>query len=413
VAPPLELARRFGIAVVGCGGVARRAHLPAYRSFGLRVALACDTFEERARQLATDFDVPDWTTSIEDVLQRSDIDVVDLAVRVEDRPPLVESIARAGKHILSQKPFALTLREAKQMGECCEQGGVKLMVNQQARWAPAHRAARVLIDRGILGHVYSVVHLIRGFQDYPGSRNVAVENFNLADHGIHYFDLSRYFTKLTPVRVCASTTMVPGQLAVSPMIYSVVLDYEPQAQVMSTLHFNNLVSVRGMHSYEWFIDGTTGSIAASHSQLVLGHQSLSAPRLFQLDGNWFPDAFGAAMGELMPAIAEDREPATSGRDNLDTIRILESAIQSSRAGRTLDLISDFDGIPRASRRSEPISSRARSTPSVSLRSSPRVAGRSLLLPLTALPKSGARQPNVSVGRYRIADMNRPGISVGS
>ena len=43
------------------------------------------------------------------------------------------------------------------------------MVNQQARWAPAHRAVKRLIDRGILGHVYSVMHVIRSFQDVPGS----------------------------------------------------------------------------------------------------------------------------------------------------------------------------------------------------------------------------------------------------
>src|SRR5207245_1768425 len=132
----------------------------------------------------------------------------------------------AGKHILSQKPFALDFAQAQRMVDVCRDNGVTLMVNQQARWAPAHRALKVLIERGVLGHLSSVFHLNRSFQDEPGSWFVNLENFNLADHGIHYIDLSRYFTGRTPIRVKATTTTVPGQVAVTPMIYSILAEYE-------------------------------------------------------------------------------------------------------------------------------------------------------------------------------------------
>ena len=117
------------------------------------------------------------------------------------------------------------------MVEICRAAGVPLMVNQQARWAPAHRAARVVIERGVLGHIYSVAHILRGFQDVPGSWYAALENFNIVDHGIHYIDLTRYFTGRTPLRVKATTTRVPHQAAVSPMIYSICMEYEPEAGV--------------------------------------------------------------------------------------------------------------------------------------------------------------------------------------
>jgi predicted dehydrogenase len=228
--PPPEIRERYSIASVDCGSIARYAHLPAYRKFGYRLVASCDLVEENARAAAAAFDIPFWTTDLDAVLGRPDVDVIDLADHAAQRLPFVERIAAAGKHILSQKPFVLTYAEAERTMAICREAGVTLMVNQQARWAPAHRALKVLLERGVLGHLYNVFQMNRAFQDVPGSWYVTLENFTIVDHGIHYVDLSRYFTGLTPVRVKATTTMVPGQLAVTPMIYSILCEYPAEAR---------------------------------------------------------------------------------------------------------------------------------------------------------------------------------------
>jgi predicted dehydrogenase len=309
--------------------------------------------EERARRLAVEFAIPFWTSRVEDVLERMDVDVVDLAVRVQDRLALVEKIAAAGKHILSQKPFALSLADAQRMVDICSDAGVTLMINRRSPAAVRFAYARARPPAGALGTgpprqprlarprrpgaVYSVVHFNRGFQDIPGSWFVMSDNFNLADHGVHFIDLSRYFTGRTPVRVKASTVMVPGQVAVTPMIYSILLDYEPDSGLTSMLHFNNIVRAPHLHRYQWFLDGTAGSLMASHSEVVLALESSTQPVILRLEGKWFPDAFGAAMGEMLLAVAEHRDPLTSGWDNLDTLRIVDAAIESSTVGRTIEL----------------------------------------------------------------------------
>ena len=169
-APPPDILERYGIAIVGCGGIARRVHLPAYRKYGYRVTAACDLIEDLARTAAEEFAIGFWTTRLEDVLERDVVDVVDLAVMPDVRLSLVERIARSGKHILSQKPLAPTLAEAERIVEVCREAGITLMINQQARWAPAHKAMKVLLDRGILGHLYSVLHVHRQFQDNADSK---------------------------------------------------------------------------------------------------------------------------------------------------------------------------------------------------------------------------------------------------
>ncbi|HEX6971368.1 MAG TPA: Gfo/Idh/MocA family oxidoreductase [Limnochordia bacterium] len=334
--PPAQ--RDFGIGIVGCGGIAQSAHLPAYRRFGYRVVACCDIRPEAAEAARNAFGIPFATTDIDALLARDDVEIVDLAVHASQRLPLVEKIAAAGKPILSQKPFALNLADAERMVAVCEKAGVPLMINQQARWAPAHRAAKLLIERGVLGHVYSVLHLNRSFQDVPGSWYVKLEHFNIIDHGIHYIDLARYFTGRMPVRVKATTAMVPGQAAVTPMIYTILCEYEPADQLMTTLHFNNIVQTSALHRYEWFIDGTEGSLAVSHSELTISFKDAPWQRQsFAIRGQWFPDAFGGSRGEMMQALSEKREPATSGRDNLQSIRIAYAAVESAETGRAVAL----------------------------------------------------------------------------
>src|SRR5207247_7467100 len=115
-------------------------------------------------------------------------------------------------------------------------------------------------------------------------------------------------------------------------------EYEPAAQVMSTLHFNNIVAAGALRRYEWLIDGTEGSLTASQSDVAVCLKAEPATRItFPIRGSWFPDGFGGSMGEMMTALTEGREPQTSGRDNLSTLRIAYAAVESSETGEAVSI----------------------------------------------------------------------------
>lgn len=334
--------KNYGIGFIGCGGIARGAHLPAYRQFGYRVVAACDLIEENVRRAQDEFGIPRVTTSMEDILKDPEVEVIDLAVHGSQRLPIVERIcAVRPKHlraILSQKPFAMNWEDAVRMVTLCREAGITLMVNQQARWAPAHRALKVVLESGILGHLYNVTHFHRSFQDVPGSWFARLENFNIVDHGIHYIDLCRYYTGLEPIRVKATATYQPGQASVSPMCHAILMEFASEHHVMAVSYFNNIVRGPKLHRYEWYLDGTEGSAMASSSELVLSlKDEPEVLRTFPIQGRWFPDAFGGSMGELMRALNENREPLTSGEDNLKSIRIAYAAVESAATGRAVEL----------------------------------------------------------------------------
>jgi predicted dehydrogenase len=222
----------YGIGIIGCGSIARVAHLPAYRKFVYNVVAICDLVEENLSLAQSRFGIRRTTTRIGDILNDEDVEIIDLAVHGSQRLRIVEQICAAWPAhilgILSQKPFTMSLHDARRMVELCRDDAIPIMVNQQARWAPAHRALKVLIERGTLGHLYCV---------------------------IHFKDLCRYFTGLNPIRVKAAATKQPHQVAVTPMCHTILMEFSPSAQVMGVSHFNNIVRVPHLHRYEWFIDG--------------------------------------------------------------------------------------------------------------------------------------------------------------
>ena len=342
-APPAEIVESHGIALIGCGNIAQSAHLPAYRKFGYRLTAVCDVVEERAREVAEEYRVPFWTTDVDDVLDRDDVQIVDLTVRPAERLEIVKKIAAAGKNVLSQKPVAPTLEEAQQIAEVCEQAGVTLMVNQQARWASYHRALKVVAESGVLGPLFSVVHFHRQYQDGADFPFLDFPHMTMIDNGIHYVDLTRYFTGRTPTQVKATAIHVPGQNAVDPMIYTLLCDFEP-SDLMASLHFNNIAPALHHSPYAWYLDGTEGSafvarygtLRDARTELVVSFKDDPSQRQsFQIEGQWAPDAWGGSMGEMLSAVAEGREPQTSGRDNLTSVRVTHAAVEAYTTGRTV------------------------------------------------------------------------------
>ena len=338
--PVLPSDLRHGIGIVGCGITVREAQVPAYRKAGYHVVACCDRIEERAHSVAASFGIPLVTTDVRELLSHPEVQIVDLAVHAHQRLPLVEQIAAAGKHILSQKPLAPSLREAERIVEMCRDAGVTLMVNHQARWAPPHRALRLVVERGVLGHVYAITHLHRGYQDYGWYAER--EDFNIVDHGIHYIDLSRFFSGYTPRRVKTTTAMVPGQNAVSPMIYSILFECEEPAQVMTTLHFNNIASAPALHDHVWYVDGTHGSAllsdpAGAAKLSVSFKDSPERVQSFDIVGTWEYEGFAGSMGEMLLAVKEGREAESSGREHLESLGMAFAAVESASSGESVEL----------------------------------------------------------------------------
>jgi predicted dehydrogenase len=324
---------RPAIGLIGCGGIAAQ-HLIAYHNAGYRVVALCDRHPERAQDRKERF-APDADTYTDyrDLLRRDDIEVVDIVTYPQSRVPMVEAALEAGKHVLSQKPFVLDLDEGERLAELADRRGVTLAVNQNGRWAPHFAYLRAAVAGGAIGDLASANFTVNW--DHSWTADTAfneIYDLVLYDFAIHWFDIVTYFYGDRDARrVFAATAHAPGQRGKPPYLASALVEYEGG---LATLAFNASV-VHGQED-RTFLAGSAGSIVSTGPSLseqrvtLYTAQGHASP---QLEGTWFPDGFHGAMGELLCAVEERREPLNSARANLRGLALSFAAIASAHSGQ--------------------------------------------------------------------------------
>jgi predicted dehydrogenase len=314
------------IGLIGCGGIAVH-HLNAYRHAGYRVAALCDRTESKAlgyrERLYPGAFV---TTDYRELLRRDEIEVVDVATHPADRVEILEAAFRAGKHVLSQKPFALDLNEGRRLVELAEDCGVRLAVNQNGRWAPHFSYIKQAIARGLLGRLMSAHFSVHWDHNWiAGTHFEEIPELVLLDFGIHWFDIASYFfAGREALRVAAFATRAAGQRTKPPMLAGAIVEFD---EGQASLAFNaNVVYGQEDRTVVAGTDGTIVSAGPSLSEQTVTVFTAKGYARPQLEGTWFREGFLGAMGELLCAIEEDREPANSARDNLRSLSLCFAAI---------------------------------------------------------------------------------------
>ena len=337
---------RPGIAIVGCGGVVRLGHLPAYEKYGCRVVGVHDQSEDAAQALG----LPVFRT-LDELLGHADVEIVDVATPPEGRAALIRRALAAGKHVLSQKPLADDLDEARELVDEADRIGLRLAVNQNARWAPSWRVATLLVEQGALGDVFSVTHLLEKRFDFvlESPRLDALPHFLLYDYLIHWIDISRcWLAAKDATSVRALERRSPDQPAGSAAPWGglVAIDYADG----STAVIRSTGGSASAPRCRFWIHGTDATIrgAILHGADFVELDRIGEVTRFPLEGVWWPDGFAGAMAELVSAIADDREPSNSARDNLGSLELTLGACRSA----------EHDGRPVSVRTTERRSARS-------------------------------------------------------
>ena len=326
---------RPGIGLIGCGGITKW-HLTAYKAAGYRVLAMCDVAVDRARERRDQF-YPDATVTdnIDDVLSRDDIEVVDITTHPPERPPIIEAALRARKHVLSQKPFVLDLDVGHRLADLADKMGVKLAVNQNARWAPHFSYIREAVRAGLLGSLDAIhcdVHWDHSW--VKGTVFESVRHLILYDFPIHWFDFVRtLMAEAEPRRIFASMARSATQTIMPALLAQAIIEYE-STQV--TLIFDGFTRFDRLD--RTLVVGSEGAIRSTGPSNEIQRvemtttEGLSRPRL---KGKWFPDGFHGTMAELLSAIAENREPTNSARNNLASLSLCFAAVASAERGEAV------------------------------------------------------------------------------
>lgn len=152
--------QEFKIALLGCGRISKN-HLETIAAIdGLRLSAVCDSVEERARSAGEKYEVP-WFTNYEKMLAEAECDVVAIATPSGLHPAQGILAAKAGKHVISEKPMAITLSSADELVNACDAAGVHLFVVKQNRLNATIQLVKRAMDKGRFGRMYMANATVR------------------------------------------------------------------------------------------------------------------------------------------------------------------------------------------------------------------------------------------------------------
>jgi predicted dehydrogenase len=327
--------RHYRIGVVGTGGIAQ-SHVTGYKLAGADVVALCDLDEMTLAKRAAQWNVSTTSTSFRDMLADASIDAVSICTPNSSHHPIAIAAAKAGKHVLCEKPVSMDLTQAQEMIDTCAAAGVVFQVGHHMRsWAAAAKA-KELIEGGAIGKV-SYVRL-RQAHDWGGAAQVrgvfgskaASGGGTLLDNGCHLFDLARY--------LCGDVRDVFARVATRKF------DVEVEDTAVSSLGF--VSGAMGQVEVAWtgtgwqegfWVFGTEGSLECDNrvGANVLTHRFRSSSGTTWADtdvARYDLQAIASHsqhVANFLAAIAGERDVVCTGADGLEAVRLVLASYESA------------------------------------------------------------------------------------
>jgi UDP-N-acetyl-2-amino-2-deoxyglucuronate dehydrogenase len=189
----------LNIGLIGCGRISKNHFEAIAAQPDAQCIACCDIIEDRAKEAAKKYNIPTWTTNYEEMLSDPNIDLISICTPSGLHPEHGIVAAKAGKHVLIEKPMACRLAEADELIKTCHQAGVKLFVVLQNRLNPSIQLVRRAFEEGRFGQIYMITSNVFWTrpQDYydmaPWRGTWELDGGAFMNQASHYVDMVQWF----------------------------------------------------------------------------------------------------------------------------------------------------------------------------------------------------------------------------
>jgi predicted dehydrogenase len=193
---------KVGVAIIGSQFVSHIHADSLSRVPDAKIVAVASRTESHAATFAQEFRIPKSFTDYRRALDLPEVDVVLIGAPNDLHAPIVVDCARAGKHVIIEKPLCMNLDQADRMISACRQAGVKLMYAEELCFTPKYVRAKNLIDEGAIGRVY----LIKQSEKHSGPHSDWFWDVDragggvLLDMGCHGVEFARWILSKPPVK---------------------------------------------------------------------------------------------------------------------------------------------------------------------------------------------------------------------
>jgi predicted dehydrogenase len=348
--------RKLRIGIIGLGGVGA-VHVEAYRdaeTFELVAAAELDPAKLSTLQARYGFKpYADFNRMLRD----ERLDLVVVATPVATHEAVVVACAKAGAHVLCEKPLAVEVAAAKRMIAACAEAGVRLFYGASYRFLPALRQARDLIRADAIGDVLLMREQeiggtgpdgrqIMGFAHYPKG-GPGGSGLGLVDHGIHLIDAFGWMADST-----VATVFGRGNISgATPSTEYLLMNFRNGSLghlLYEDSTFSSGLPAEGIFSWgsAWSLDGyippgrwqsapgtihvhgTKGALRIFHYAHALFLTDTGGTRQIELQGSPAPGHFAAQMASCVRTLAEGQPVEVPGEVGLAALEVLAAAYRS-------------------------------------------------------------------------------------
>ena len=325
-------------ALVGCGFFALN-QLHAWRDLpGVEIVALCDRDPARLALAGDLFGIDRRYADADAMLAAETLDFVDIATTVPSHRALVELAARRRLPVICQKPFAATMADARAMVAACAAAGVPLMVHENFRWQSPIQAVKAVLDRGDIGEPFwGRVSFRSGFDVFAGQPYLAEgERFIIEDLGIHSLDVARFL--FGDVAGLTARTRRVNPAIRGEDVATMLLDHASGATSVVDCSYATHLAEEPFPQTLVEVDGARGTIRLSAGyRLTVAtaegarETDVSPPLLPWASRPWhtIQESVLAIQRHWAECLRAGREPQTSGRDNLQTLALVEAAYASA------------------------------------------------------------------------------------
>jgi predicted dehydrogenase len=332
--------KRVRYAVVGLGHIAQVAVLPAFaHAKNSELAALVTGDPTKAKKLADKYDVPAFHyDNFEEAVENENIEAVFIALPNTQHRPFTERAARAGVHVLCEKPMATSEKDCRAMIAACEKADVRLMVAYRLHFAPAHLQAIALARAGRLGD-------LRFFSSIFGMQ-VKADNIRtdpkdgggpLRDLGVYCINAARYLFDEEPLEVRAITMAKEGDKRFTEVeeMATAVLRFPGDRVAQFTCSFGsgNVASLE--------LVGTKGVLRIEPAYDYPGELKWALTIDEKKTEKTFPagDQFAPELIHFSDCIRKGQHPEPDGEEGLADVRVIDAIFKSAASGRAVKIAS--------------------------------------------------------------------------
>ncbi len=310
---------RWGL--LGCGDIAvKRVADAIVNDANSQLVAACRRDADALRQFAGRFDIPNTTTSADELIARDDLDAVYVATPVHLHREQTIAAAESGKHVLVEKPMALDVAECRRMIDACRQAGVTLGVAYYRRFYPIVSRIAALIESGELGRPLSILCTTGNGTRFPADDWRVVKALGgggpLMDIGSHRLDLFLHLfgdVKSVQARCATSPAYESEDLA------TVLVEFQTGCHGVLQCYFGTVDTPDRLE-----VIGTDGRVTvddlnAGQATIVTGQgrrEETHPPH---------PNFHAPLVNDFSQAVLERRDPAITGEIAMATNQIIALA----------------------------------------------------------------------------------------